>query len=114
MQVMCEDGGAPEVGPQPGPPAADDPCSEAEAALQREVEKLTRCDSDAQCGQVLEGTSCGCTRNVVARLDADLATFETRQARMQELGCGGMVSVCDCPPADGYVCAQGHCAWDYK
>lgn len=111
MQVMCEGAGA---GPTPVVPPAQNPCADAQAALDRTVAEISACESDAQCGQVLAGTSCGCTRNKVARKDADLTEFEARSQKLQELGCGGMISTCDCPPADGFVCADGSCTWNYK
>lgn len=104
MQVMCD---------APAPAAEPNRCQDAEAELQNEVDHITSCESDDQCGQVLQGSSCGCTRNVVARIDAQTTEYAARVQSLADLGCGGMASICDCPPADGYVCKEGRCAWNY-
>ena len=113
MQVICETptSADPTAALQPTPGA--DPCAQAGLELQREVERITSCTRDADCGLVLEGTSCGCTRDLVARLDAGLDGFESRRAALRELGCPAMGSTCDCPEADGFRCDAGHCAWNY-
>jgi hypothetical protein len=69
---------------------------------------------DAECGQVLKGTSCGCTRDWVARLDADTAEFWALVDTANELGCElPFISTCDCPATDGYACSGGICTWNY-
>ena len=73
-----------------------------------------RCETDDQCGQVLAGTSCGCTRNLVARNDADLADLEEIRAKAEANECSlGGISTCDCPAADGFACESGSCTWNY-
>jgi len=63
---------------------------------------------------VLAGTSCGCTRNWVARTDADTSDWQVARAELQQAECGiGPISTCDCPPADGFACEQGICTWNY-
>ena len=62
---------------------------------------------------MLTGTSCGCTRNLVARLDADETRFRDLLATQADMQCGGMASTCDCPEADGYACENGRCTWNY-
>ena len=82
--------------------------------FQAEVAAIRGCSDDAECGQVLEGTSCGCTRNWVARLDADTTDFWDLVDLAGELRCElPFVSTCDCPAADGYACVDGVCAWNY-
>lgn len=59
------------------------------------------------------GTSCGCTRNLVACADADLSRFNELQESLAAAECSGLISTCDCPPADGFACVEGRCAWNY-
>ena len=82
-------------------------CEEVEEELQR----IQACTSDDECGQVLEGTGCGCTRSLVARLDASPANFEALVAASDGSCAPG--STCDCPEADGFACVDGTCAWNY-
>lgn len=90
----------------------DRPCDEIESDYAAELAAVQSCAADEECGQVLVGTSCGCTRDLVARLDADTtalyALIDEGQACALPL-----TSVCDCPSAKGYVCADGVCAWSY-
>jgi hypothetical protein len=63
---------------------------------------------------VLLGTSCGCTRDLVARLNADTQQFYAwKDATIGGEPCNEFGSTCDCPKADGFVCAKGRCAWNY-
>lgn len=89
-------------------------CAELDAELAKERQAIMSCTADAECGQDLKGTSCGCTRNLVARLDADTTRFYELLQRGQELECDpGLVSTCDCPNANGFVCKSGTCGWNY-
>ena len=82
--------------------------------MDAELASIQRCMTDAECGQVLEQTSCGCTRDLVARLDADATAFhELNAMEVDGRRCNGFASTCDCPSADGFVCARGRCAWNY-
>jgi hypothetical protein len=91
-----------------------DKCDDLLAAFEAETIEIRSCNSDADCGQALLGTSCGCTRDWVARTDADTTCFydliEQGQALQCELPLG---STCDCPGADGFVCDAGICNWNY-
>lgn len=99
--------------PSPNPPTPSD-CDTLVTDVQIELEDIQSCDRDADCGQVLAGTSCGCTRNLVARNDADVATFEDLAQDASDAQCDvGFSSPCDCPEADGYRCADGTCTWNY-
>lgn len=71
--------------------------------------------SHSQCDQVLEETSCGCTRDLVARLGASTAGFYAIVERGRALGCPvtDVSTVCDCPRADGFACVAGRCGWHY-
>lgn len=97
------------------PACAAPSCDDMVAAYEAETAEIRGCESDDECGQVLAGTSCGCTRNWVARTDADTSDWETLRTDAQEAGCelSGTISTCDCPPADGFVCNEGVCGWNY-
>jgi len=63
---------------------------------------------------VLKGTSCGCTRDWVARLDADPSEFYALVELAGQLECElPFISTCDCPAAEGFRCLDGICAWNY-
>jgi len=99
--------------PAPGPdagPSCDSLVSEMKATLS----SVQKCQSAADCGQRIPGSSCGCTRDLIARNDADLSSYLAQRAQVSELDCateGG--SVCDCPSADGFACIDNVCAWNY-
>lgn len=85
-----------------------------QAAFDAEVQEVRGCMNDDECGVEIKGTSCGCTRNWVARLDADLSEFEALVDTANELGCDlPFISTCDCPGTDGFECAGGICNWNY-
>jgi len=93
---------------------AIDDCEELAAAFASEAMNIRSCVAPEQCGQELKGTSCGCTRNWVARLDADTTDFYALIDKAQRMGCELLlISTCDCPPADGFVCQDATCAWNY-
>lgn len=95
--------------------APEPTCDELETAFVAQTAAIRSCEDDTECGQVLTGTSCGCTRNWVARTDADITEWEaTRAAALDgECGIGGGISTCDCPAADGFACDAGICTWNY-
>lgn len=90
-------------------------CRQIAAALEAELASIQACSETAQCGQVLTGTSCGCTRDLVARLDAGTARFYAIVERGQEMQCPAteFATTCDCPTADGFACVDGRCDWNY-
>jgi hypothetical protein len=91
-----------------------DTCGPIVNDYETELAEIRSCVSDDQCGQVLAGTSCGCTRNLVARIDADLADLEEIRTKAEANECSlGGISTCDCPAADGFVCDGGFCNWNY-
>jgi hypothetical protein len=76
--------------------------------------RVQQCQSAADCGQRIPGSSCGCTRDLIARNDADLTSYLGQRARASELACeteGG--STCDCPNANGFACIDSVCGWNY-
>ncbi len=99
----------------------EETCIEADCealvdAFEAETTAIRSCESDAECGQVLTGTSCGCSRNWVARTDADIDLWDTLRDDALDAGCElpGTISTCDCPPTDGFVCNEGICGWNYQ
>jgi len=89
-------------------------CNQVERNYDRELDRIQACNTAADCGQVLTGTSCGCTRNLVARNDANTARFDAIVDRAGDLGCDlGLISTCDCPAADGFACVDNTCTWNY-
>lgn len=89
-------------------------CEEVREALDEELAALRSCTENDECGQVLTGTSCGCTRNLVARLDADTTRFgELLTTQVNGETCSEFGSPCDCPPADGFECRDRQCGWHY-
>jgi len=88
-------------------------CDDVLADIDLEVKALQACELDEECGQVMEQTSCGCTRELVARLDADLQRFEELRGESELFQCRlEFISPCDCPEADGFICEDEECAWD--
>ncbi|MDI1451645.1 hypothetical protein [Polyangium sp. 6x1] len=88
-------------------------CAEVLADLKQEGESIMSCTSDAECGQELKGTSCGCTNNLVARIGADTTRFYELLTQSDELECDQTVGTCDCPNAEGFICKNGFCGWNY-
>lgn len=82
------------------------------ADFEREEAAVRACTVAADCGQILVGTSCGCTRERVARLGADTTRDYALIDEASTLGCDlGLVSPCDCPPVSGFGCVAGTCTW---
>lgn len=88
-------------------------CDELQAAITQELAELQSCSIDSDCGQVLQGTSCGCTNDLIARKNSDPARLNSLMGRGKELQCNALVSDCSCPPANGFVCTNGTCGWNY-
>lgn len=89
-------------------------CAKLKADYQAELAEIGSCVDAKECGQDLKGTSCGCTRNAVARLDADSTQLYELLLLADEHQCELiLVGTCDCPPADGFVCSNGFCGWNY-
>lgn len=92
--------------------ACSDSCESLDAEREQELASVQRCSTSADCGQPIVGSSCGCTRDLVARKDANLDRYlELQQSASQACGYGG--STCDCPAADGFACVNQRCAWNY-
>lgn len=89
-------------------------------AMGEELKRIQQCTSDEECGQIIQGTSCGCTMEYVARLDVDISTFQSLkedflEARTSEDNCphARFGSDCGCPEADGFICQNNTCNWNY-
>ena len=94
---------------QPGPS-----CDSLVDQMKVSLSSVQQCTSTADCGQPIPGSSCGCTRDLVARKDADLSSYLAQRAKVAELRCeteGG--STCDCPNAEGFACINNVCGWNY-
>lgn len=89
-------------------------CADLSEQLAAEIDSIQACESDDECGQPLQGTSCGCTRNLVARKDADIGRFEELRDEHGARCDGGLVSTCDCPEANGFKCSSNRCGWNYQ
>jgi hypothetical protein len=85
------------------------------AELEAELRRVQACSAASDCGQVITGSSCGCTRNLVAANGADLTRV---RALLNETidgeRCISLISTCDCPAADGFACEVGRCTWNYR
>jgi hypothetical protein len=104
----------PCVDPSTCEPPEATACEDIEAALDAETLAIRSCTADAECGQVLAGTSCGCTRNWVARTDADITQWSELREAFFDQQCGiGPISTCDCPAVDGFACVDSMCTWNY-
>jgi hypothetical protein len=105
---------------RPEPPPIDPgtllDCQQVSAALDLELAAIQACSRADECGQVLEGTSCGCTRDLVARRSSSIANFHVIVRRGQSLQCPAteFVTTCDCPAADGFACVDRRCTWNYR
>lgn len=91
-------------------------CTEIEDAVTRELHYIRYCLADAQCGEPLQGTSCGCTRDLVARRDASSDRFYDLLdlAVSEQCSLDMFVSTCDCPAVSGFSCVARTCQWDYS
>jgi hypothetical protein len=89
----CAEGGAPGMS-----------CQDE---LAKELAVVQACESVDDCGVPIKGSSCGCTKDLVANKTADTSRVE------ELLKSCGLASTCDCPEADGFVCKNGRCGWNY-
>jgi hypothetical protein len=94
----------------------EDTCGPIVADFEAETSSIRSCEDASECGQVLTGTSCGCTRNWVARTDADTSDWTEIREKAFANGCNlpGTISTCDCPAADGFACVNNTCTWNYQ
>ena len=90
-------------------------CAQVAEALELELASIQACSQASECGQELIGTSCGCTRNLVARNGVSTVAFYAIVQAGRSLQCAAteFATICDCPPADGFACVDGRCTWNY-
>lgn len=90
-------------------------CLGIEQAINSEYARIASCSADADCGQVLNQTSCGCTREWVARTGADSSCFYALKKALYEMYCNSEIfaSSCGCHPASGFTCHNEQCSWEY-
>lgn len=90
-------------------------CGDLQTAFDAEHAEVRGCTEAAECGQVIEGFSCGCTRAWVGRLDANLDEFYDIGSQATTLECEWAFfgSTCDCPETDGFACVDNICTWNY-
>ncbi|GDX79301.1 hypothetical protein LBMAG42_11120 [Deltaproteobacteria bacterium] len=89
-------------------------CDDIVAEFDAEAGEIRACVEAADCGRVLDGTSCGCTRDWVARKDADTGEFYALMSEAADSECElGLESTCDCPETAGYDCVDEVCTWKY-
>jgi hypothetical protein len=90
----------------------DPACPQTIADFRAETINIRSCNRDADCGTVLQGTSCGCTRDWVARNNVNTQPFY--QLLQDAQACGvELISTCDCPQTYGFDCVNQICTWDY-
>lgn len=109
-----ETGDTADTGDDSGDTATERACDDVVAEFVAETASIRACADASDCGQVLEGTSCGCTQDWVARADADTTEFYALLAEGSALACDmGTVSDCSCPEVAGYDCVDEVCTWNY-
>jgi hypothetical protein len=99
-------GGTPEPGPD---------CSALETELSSQLADLQSCETDDECGESIAAGNCGCTHAVPIRKSvnrARVAEYVDLAAKVSQCTMAGG-SVCNCPPADGFVCRGSKCAWNF-
>lgn len=91
-----------------------EPCEIVAAEWEEELARVQACEVDEDCGYPIPGTSCGCTRNLVAANEASIDQLLYIKQVGDDVGCALVPqTACDCPDADGFVCDDGRCAWSY-
>ena len=106
----CDDSDTPVA------PGALRDCAQVALALDLELQSIQACGQASECGQELIGTSCGCTRNLVARLGANTDGFYAIVRAGRSMACPAteFATTCDCPAADGFACVDRRCTWNYR
>jgi hypothetical protein len=92
-------------------------CMNLVSELEEEANKIRACQKDSDCGQILKGTSCGCTRDWVARKNIDPSNLYMIINKAISYNCSDELpinSTCDCPSAKSFACIQGQCTWNYS
>ena len=87
-------------------------CSKVGSEIEKERQRLQACTTDSDCGASESKGTCGCTRAIPVRADADTTRYRALVDRAIEcdLPFGG---TCDCPKTDGFRCENSACSWVY-
>ena len=91
-------------------------CTDIPYSYRRALRTVQTCRETAECqpARPLIGTSCGCTRNLLASIranDAEMAEYSTQKDLLVKcFGDGMFVTTCDCPVATAQ-CVAGKCAY---
>ena len=91
-------------------------CTDIPYSYRRALRTVQTCRETAECqpARPLIGTSCGCTRNLLASIranDAEMAEYsKTKDNLVKCFGDGMFVTTCDCPVATAQ-CVAGKCAY---
>ena len=91
-----------------------DTCYGLTEAFYDEQSDLRTCTTDADCGQLLERWTCGCTRATVLACTADPGRLLAIGDAL-DVDCEGWMpdGSCDCPEEQGLLCTDGQCGWNY-
>lgn len=113
LQVASIAGPASLVGTVQARELYDPRCPGVLRAFGQETAAVRACAVPSDCGQILQGTSCGCTRNWVANNNASTARFY-QLLDIGSMNCGlALMSTCDCPQTYGFDCVNQTCQWDF-
>ena len=90
-------------------------CDGLEATFDEAFTAVRSCEDASDCGTVIPGFSCGCTRDWVGRLDADVSVLTEAADAGVDAECDWAMwgSTCDCPETDGFACIDNICTWNY-
>ncbi len=89
-------------------------CADYLLMLDVESRLAGSCVSDSDCGQIMAGTGCGCTKdNLVATHNFDLNYFYDLLGEARAMECTlDFGTPCDCDTTAVPVCRAGQCAWE--
>jgi len=90
-----------------------DTCDQLGEAYYAEELALRACTTHADCGQLSERGSCGCTNAAVLACTADPGRLYAL-ADALELDCDGWLpsTSCECRDERGFLCSEGVCVWN--
>jgi WD40 repeat protein len=87
----------------------DDTCPEM-IAFWNAAAEAARCTDVSECED--SGLGCGCTCSLVINKNNDQSAMLAAQEALRDSPCD-LGCACDCPPAAGFTCENGLCAWNY-
>lgn len=89
-------------------------CADYAIMLDVETRLAGSCVSDSECGQIMTGTGCGCTKdNLIANHNFDLTYFYDLLGEATAMECNvAFGTPCDCDGAAVPVCRAGQCTWE--